>query len=352
MKNSLKYIATIAFLLLPHSYAQQSPAGQLPSVPPNEQPAGQLSSAPTVQRPPAKQDLKEKNSPCIVPAGTEIIHIPAVKHWSSYSEVLQTMQETREVIEQEVDDAVQFLESTWEKLTNSKDADEKGQEAGESDSERQYILDEEAYPHYVLARLIQDIPHSFIFHEFLTQVYDIRDVSALMSQRGAFIQGDPFIQNPAQLQQLEKVELKHLVQLVKTQFSEGLPEEYDDLTEDQKYSLAIAGGAPTLLFLNKIPLIYPSISPEDHHRYQFLYHSRCGVDYGFFNKCSFNTESPLQMMRVEKLASIVSSVLDHFSTGRDTPAILIYNKDQDLKSYFKDRNFYKVPDHCLSLKSE
>ena len=250
MKNSLKYIATIAFLLLPHSYAQQRqpPAIQLPSASPSvQQPSV---SQPQQDRIPEetapKTTTEKKDPPCIIPSGREIIHIPAVKHWNSYSEVLQTMQETREVIEQEVDDAVLFLESTWEKLrekltSGEEDADEKSQEAGESDSEQQYILDEEAYPHYVLARLIQDIPHSFIFHEFLTQVYDIRDVSALMSQRGSFAQGGLLIQNPDQLQQLKKIELKHLVQLIKAQFPEGLPEEYDDLTEESEIQFSHSG---------------------------------------------------------------------------------------------------------------
>lgn len=59
------------------------------------------------------------------------------------------------------------------------------------------------------------------------------------------------------------------VQRYQTAFSKGLPDSFDDMTADQKWMLAQAGGDLTLLFLNELPAIH-AVAPSAGVEYQYF----------------------------------------------------------------------------------
>ena len=201
------------------------------------------------------------------------------------------------------------------------------------------VVEKTAYSQFRLAQLIQKNPNSFVFHEFATQIYDSRDIDYPPIQ----------IQHPHQLLYWKNPGPEHLFQLVNHQFPDGLPESYNDLTGEQKYTLYIVGGTHTLFFLGELPTIYPSISEED-EGYKRIKEAYCQNEYNIFNICY----SPNGLE--EKLAFTVNHFLNAFP-NKNKLIVLVYSDkpnpdDQNLQDYFEDKNFYRIPESCLSIETE
>lgn len=294
----------------------------------------------------------KSNNICAIPKNTDVIHLP-VQIWDDSSERKKIVQETFNTVTKGADDAIQFaddairfVEKQWKSIINieSNSDDDYTQEFNEK--KQPSIVEEVAYPQFVLARLIQNIPNSFVFHEFLTEIYDARYLDTLKSW-------ETVIQHPEQLPKSENRKPEHLFQLVKRQFKNGLPEQYIDLNDDQKYTLAITGGVHTLFFLGELPVIFPSISGVDFQKVHFPYHNNCEEYYDTLNICDY-PNSALRIFREEKLASIVNNFLETFSSKHDKKpvAILVYREGYDLQYLFPGKRFYRMPDSCISIKTE
>ena len=272
------------------------------------------------------------SQPCDVPENTDILHLPIQTSKASYLELLQLVQSTQNFIERNLN------------IGSDKSKNDRNNSHG-MDTERQItFIDEKAYPHFFSAQLIKKISNSFIFHELFSQIYDIRDINALN------LKDDIFVQTPEQFRYIDKPALKHIVELIKNQFPEGLPEEYSDLKKNQKQSLIIVGAPLTLLILNEIPLIFPFFSNSDYRKYGFS--EACSTQYNIFKNCPFSQEI-MKVLKVEKMVSNVKTILKSFpDSNKRQIAILIYNGRQNLEEYFYDMNFYKMPDNCLSITTK
>ncbi len=261
---------------------------------------------------------------CSIPDRTDIVHFPIQKQ-NTISETLKIFQET-----------LLFLKEKWDNIAQY-NHDENTQ-TSISD-----VVEKTAYSQFKLAKLIQNNPNSFVFHEFVTEIYDSRDIDY------SSIQNNDSVQNPDQLSDQENPEPEHLFQLVNHQFPKGLPEKYNSLTRDQRYTLYIVGGTHTLFFLGELPVIYPSISEEDED-YKKIKEAYCYNDYNIFNIC----HSPNGLEK--KLAVAVNSFLNAFPS-KNKVVVLVYSdnpnpNEQNIQDYFKDKNFYRIPESCLSIETE
>lgn len=284
-------------------------------------------------------------SSCLIPQDTEIVHFP-IKSWDTHADFLKRLQKTITTVKQKADDTIEFIERTWENITKKDDIRlNKGVRKPNNHID---IVEETAYPQFILAKLIKDNPNSLIFHEFVTQMYDSRYLNKL-----APWDADTII-TPDQLPNIENRRPEHLFYLVKAQFPDGLPEKYIYLDEDQKYTLAIIGGVHSLFFMDQLPVIFPSISNKDLQKINTYPHNYCKNYYNLFTICSA-TNHILEIFRAEKLASIVNHALSTFSPSQQEGkqiAVLAYRDTHDLRRYFPNKNFYKVPNNCLSIKIE
>ena len=350
------YIFTVAlFLCHVFSYSQQiknsANSVNLPELPPvqdleiaekttmkNGANLVDLSEPP----PPVQDEDEEVFNPCNVPTETEVLHM-SVKSWDFYSKTKQRIQETRETIEKGVDEVIDEVSEFIGQVFNNSE-ERSSDDNNEEESETKYsVIDKIAYSHFKLAELIKSFPNSFVFHEFSTQIYDTRIVNSV-------VKSDISI-TPQQLEDIENPGLEHIVQLVQQQFPLGFPEKYENMNTDQRHTLVLAGAAHTLLFLNEIPLIFPSITFSDYKKYD-LHGGSCTTQYDIFNNCPY-FNNVIKVLRAEKLAFIVENFLKYFSDKNNKQmAILVYDGDQDLREYFSDRNFYRMPDNCLSIETE
>ena len=181
----------------------------------------------------------------------------------------------------------------------------------------------------------------------MTQIYDSRYL-----HNSAYWNND-IIKNPDQLPNMDSRRPGHLFHLARAQFPNGLPENYADLNGDQKYTLAITGGVHTLFFLNQLPVIFPSIFYTDFQKINTYPHNHCDNYYGLLDICS-SSNYMLTIFRVEKLAVIVNTLLSTLSKTQTEKQVVIlaYRDTHDLKPYFSDKVFYKMPLSCVQLKTQ
>ena len=286
-------------------------------------------------------------SSCLIPQDVDIIHFP-IKSWDTHADFLKKLQKTITTVKQKADDTIEFIERTWKDITTKKDDIKLNKGVRKPNNNHTDIVEETAYPQFILAKLIQNNPNSFIFHEFVTRIYDSRYLNNL-----APWDADTIIA-PDQLPNIENRRPEHLFYLVRAQFPDGLPEKYIYLDKDQKYTLAITGAVHTLFFLDQLPVIFPSISSTDLQKINTPPHDYCkNYYYDLFNVCS-SSNYILGMFRAEKLTSIVNNFLNTLSNSQREKqiAILAYRDTHDLSPYFSNKNFYKVPNNCLSIKIE
>ena len=282
-------------------------------------------------------------NPCtIIPQEIDIVHIPA-KNWHTGADTLKTVQETLGLVKDGAKSTIRFIGEKWNNLVNQNDTDQKNVDDEQNRSSS--ILEEVAYAQFILAKFIQSNPNTLVFHEFLTHIYDSRYLDTLKIQ---MVASDTEGTQPIKE---ENGSSEYLFRLVEQEFPDGLPDGYFSLNDNQKYTLALVGGAHTLLFTGALPIIFPSISATDYKR---IYQSDCNSSYNIIRMCQLASTHVLDTYRAEKLAEVVNRFLDGHSTvtdGQKAVAVLIYNDDIDLQAYFPYRKFYKLPDHCLSVKS-
>ena len=192
------------------------------------------------------------DSVCAIPPNTEIVHFP-IRIWTPNADYIKKAQETIDTIIGGAKTAYQFVQ---EHLGNT----DQSEPTVEDKNKQAAIVEEVARSHFALAQLIQKNPNSFVFHEFETQIRDTRDIHSMIES--VSIWKEVSIQTPEQLPDMKNRKPEHLFQLVNAQFPDGFSKKYADLNENQKYTLAVAGGVHTLFFLNKLPIIFPSIFPR------------------------------------------------------------------------------------------
>lgn len=259
----------------------------------------------------AKKVTEELTDPCAIPQDTDIVHFPV----QSYT------------VPNSVDEVITAVTGLFD--------------SGE-DSEEFTTIEKTSYSQFILAKFIQKNPNSFVFHELAIRIYDTRYIEFL-KQKGTSIQ------NLNQLIEMENHKPEHLFQLVNQQFPEGLPEKYNELSENQKHTLAIVGGTHTLFFLGELPSIFPSISKVYNTKVNDYSEHYCESYYDIFNIC-VSSNDLFNMLRADTLAFNVNNFLEAFSTADEKLiAVLAYGKDDDLQDYFPGKNFYTMPENCLSL---
>ena len=280
---------------------------------------------------------------CELPVGTEIVHFP-IRSWERSLEAKKTFQEAVDTLKKGADEVRAFFED----LIGDDDSDGGEDEVDQAVS----IVEEIAISQFLLTRFIKSNPGAYVFHEYVGEVQDKKFLEDLKEVRGNSVLGD--ITEPDQLPSSEDRNMHHLLQLVRHQFPNGMPEKYTDLNSNQKYTLVIVGGAHTLFFLEKIYFIFPSITQEDFQKVDENNFEFCGEGLNILRRCS--TTSPLvKFFRAEKLSWLVRSLLNiaPHREGYESPSIIIaYNGEMDLSLYFKNHTFYRIPDHCLSLKTD
>lgn len=338
MKNIfLVVISLFTLCLFSHSEAQKkdptSNGGELHHLQPIPQP--------TPSGPEA--DVK-KIAPsivsCEIPAYTEIVHFP-MKSWEKGSEFTKTVQDTIDTVKQGAGDTIAFFEN----LVN-RETEDNNSETG-TDNKSPSIVEKVAISQFLLTQLIQKNPQAYIFHEFVGEIQDTRELSNFM------IEDSNIIQNPDQLPEQRNRVMKHLFQLVNQQFPNGIPDQYIELDNNQKYTLAIVGGVHTLFFLSELPVILPSIPQEDFQRMWDDNFSVCQKKLSIINRCPSSNHF-IQILRAEKLLNAVNSFLNispHKANNEHPSIILAYNGEYDLSSYFQNRKFYRIPDQCIFLDS-
>lgn len=262
------------------------------------------------------QDLDKKDeestNPCIIPQGTDIVHFP-IQSWYTTPT-----------------DLAEFITSVTDFFDPEEDSEE---------------FEKTSYSQFTLAEFIQKNPNSFVFHELATRIYDTRYIESLK-------QKDASIQSLDQFIEIENPKPEHLFQLVNQQFPEGLPEKYTELDEEQKHTLAIAGGVHTLLFLGELPFIFPSISETYNNKVNDYSEHYCKSYYDIFNICVSSSDL-FNMLRADTLAFNVNNFLEAFSTDDEKLiAVLAYRKDDSLQDYFPGKIFYKMPESCTSIKTK
>ena len=286
----------------------------------------------------AVQEADSPISPCEIPAHTEIIHFP-MKSWEKGSELTKTVQETIDTVKKGAGDTIAFFENLVNR-DNTSDTN--------TDNQSPSIVEKIAMSQFVLAQLIQKNHRPYVFHEFVGEIQDVRDLNDLM------VQDLNTIQIPDQLPKHNDRNMTHLFQLVKQQFPDGIPGQYIELDDNQKYTLAIVGGVHILFFLGELPIIFPSIPQEDFQRMWEDNFSNCQTNLSILNMCSFSNHFS-QMLRAEKISMAVNSFLNispHKADNEYPSIILAYNGEYDLSSYFQDRSFYRIPDECVLPKTE
>ena len=283
---------------------------------------------------------EEKNTSCTIPPDVNVVHIPT-KNWYTGANTLKTAQEILDTVVTGASDTIRFFERQFNRdpVEGSTFDEEKTPSS---------ILEEVAYSQFILAKIIQANPNSFVFHEFSTQIYDFRYLNTLEKQEASHsIESDV---KPTSDEDTNNPE--YLFQLVKQHFPNGIPNKYTSLNEAQKYTLAMVGGAHSLLFTGQLPIIFPSISNRD---YEKVYLSDCKSNYNIFRICLLESTHALKVYRAEKLAQAVNHFLtdnSSIASNKPTIAILLYNDVLDLQDYFPDKKFYKIPDHCLSIEKK
>ena len=282
----------------------------------------------------------EKNTSCTIPSDVNVAHIPT-KNWYTGANTLKTAQEILDTIVTGASDTIRFFERQF--------SDDSAEESTVNEEKiPSSILEQVAYSQFILTKIILENPHSFVFHEFSTQIYDLRYLNTFKKPEASFPEEGDVNQTPDK----DTNNPEYLFQLVKQQFPNGIPNEYTSLNEAQKYTLAIVGGAHTLLFIGQLPIIFPSISNKD---YTKVYLSGCKSNYNMLRICLSESTQASKVYRAEKLAQAVNHFLeDHSSVAshRSTLAILVYNDELDLQNYFPDKSFYKIPDSCLSIENK
>lgn len=284
---------------------------------------------------------EEKNTSCTIPPDINVVHIPT-KNWYTGASTLKTAQEILDTVVAGASDTIRFFERQFNRDPVIKESTVDEEKTPSS------ILEQVAYSQFILAKIIQENPHSFVFHEFSTQIYDLRYLDTFKKPETPFPKEGDVDQTPDK----DTNNPEYLFQLVKQQFPNGIPNEYTSLNEAQKYTLAMVGGAHTLLFIGQLPIIFPSISNKD---YTKVYLSGCKSNYNMLRICLSESTQAAKVYRAEKLAQAVNHFLeDHSSVAshRSTLAILVYNNKLDLQNYFPDKSFYKIPDHCLSIENQ
>ena len=283
---------------------------------------------------------EQKNSSCIVPPDVNVVHIPT-KNWYTGANTLKTAQEILNTVVTGASDTIRFFERQF-----SRDPAEES--TVDEEKTPSSILEQVAYAQFILAKIIQENPHSFVFHEFSTQIYDLRYLNTFKKTETSFPKEGDVNQTPDE----DTNNPEYLFQLVKQQFPNGIPNEYTSLNETQKYTLAMVGGAHTLLFIGQLPIIFPSISNKDYIK---VYLSDCKSNYNILRICLSESTQAAKVYRAEKLAQAVNHFLeDHSSVAshRSTLAILVYNDLLDLQDYFPNKIFHKIPDNCLSIENK
>ena len=338
MKNISFAIASLFTLLIfSHNIVPAQQSGSEDAPPPAhtvaegiEPPAQPPSTPPTDERqtPAGETPAEPIASPCEIPEDMEIVHFP-MKVWKRGSETKKTVQET-------TDDISDFFVN----LLKSKESEE--------ETDTPSIVEETAMSQFLLADLITKNPNAYVFHEFTGEIQDIRDLNEMTENKQD-------IQNPDQLPSYENREMAHLFQLVNTQFPEGIPEKYIELNNNQKYTLSIVGGVHALFFLNKLPVIFPSIPQEEFQRiWKDHFPSSCQKHLSILSMCPSDIHF-VKLLRAEKLSTAVNKFLDISPPKTDykeASVILAYNGAIDLSHYFPYRKFYRIPDHCTSPEKE
>ena len=271
---------------------------------------------------------EELTDPCAIPQDTDVVHFPIQSYTvpSSFDEAIDT-----------VGGGLADIRDAFSDLVSSSDSEE--------DSEEFTTIEKTSYSQFILAKFIQENPNSFVFHESATRVYDTRYTETLRLK-------DATIQDPNQLIEMENPKPEHLFQLVNQQFPDGLPEKYNELSEEQKHTLAIVGGTHTLFFMNELPSIFPSISETYNKTVKDYSEHYCESYYDIFNIC-VSSNDLFNMFRADTLAFNVNNFLEAFSTADEKLiAVLVYREDDNLQDYFPGKNFYKMPESCISITAE
>ncbi len=278
--------------------------------------------------------------------GVDIIHFP-MKRWTENKDRLKVAQETVDVIKKGVTDALDFVEG----LSRSE-----GQSGADINLKKDVnqstdIVESSARYQFKLIQLIRRYPYSFVFHEFVTRIYNLRHLDHFT------MDGVP-VTHPDQLPDVETRGLKQLFQLSNAQFPDGVPETYAELSEDQKHTLAIIGGVHTLFFLKELPVIFPSISQS---QYQRIFNISRPNSTRFYYETLFCAnllsclvdDNKTQILKAEYLSKAVNGFLAAFHDKKDPfyevkePAIVVYEGKMNLQTYFPGRTIFRVPDSCL-----
>ena len=269
----------------------------------------------------------------------DIVHFP-MERWTETKDSFKSAQEVFDVVQETTDDVIDFIFNEEEEQSTQ----------AQEDNQSPPIVETIARPQFALASLIKHYPYGFVFHEFVTRIHDTRELNNFTYEK-------PYYTHPDQLPNVAERSLEDLFHITRAMFPDGLPEKYTDLTKEQKYTLAVVGGAHTLFFLNELPMILPSISKTDYHRifqkpnnlfnirsdlhYETLF---CETTLGFLDCSDMNYE--ITLLKEEYMTQTVNSFLDAFPRVKN-PIILIYDGDTDLNRYFPDQNIFRVPDRCF-----
>ena len=280
---------------------------------------------------------------------TDIIHFP-MERWTPGKNKLKVLQSGYSAVKEHADSAIQFIR---QQFTDNED----------NPTDDPTIETEQALPivetiarsQFALAKLISYYPRPFVFHEFLTNIHDRRELKYFLENQ----ENQDFVYtHPDHLPDVENRNLSHLFQLTTAQFPNGIPEKYTDLTKDQKHTLAIIGGTHILFFLDELPVILPSLSPKDYQKIfprptlqMSFYYETLFCDY-YASSCSSTDEYLVRVLKTEYMAKTVNSFLTTFFGSAGTPeqpVILAYTGNINLQDYFTDKKIFRVPKTCFQV---
>ncbi len=279
---------------------------------------------------------------------TDIIHFP-MERWTPGKNKLKILQSGYSAVKEHADSAIQFIRQQF-----TDNEDDPTDDAPTTETEQALpIVEEVARSQFALAKLISYYPRPFVFHEFLTNIHDRRELKYFLENQ----ENQGFVYtHPDHLPNMENRNLSHLFQLTTAQFPNGIPEKYTDLTKDQKHTLAIIGGTHILFFLDELPVIFPSLSPKQYQkmfpRYKLkmsFYYETLFCDY-YASSCSSTDEYLVRVLKTEYMAKTVNSFLTTFFDSSGTSeqtVILAYTDSIDLQDYFPDKKVFRVPKICF-----
>ena len=364
---------------------------------------------------------------CESPSGVEILHVP-VQSWTELAEFTKNKQDIFNKVKNNTQKAVSFIREEWdfvrqevgnlfEENTNKTDEETQTDKDTQEDQEidPNFILpriseiaEKRAYAHFQLIQIIRTQPQAMVFHEFTTQVMDSR-ILDVFKQQTVFTQ--PNITTPDQLLEKENRKMRDLFQLVQSQFPDGMPSAFHELSPEQKETLSIVGGVYTLFFLYGLPMIFPALSYLEYNDLlkelnlsfnEMKFCDELNVAHICPTLSLAITEQPfIRVFKAQALSQRVKAFVKHFpqpfyefaphqsgfsSTDTLKPSVILAyggeiesqsffedsgikhgdydnpiqveqalkrTSNRDLKSYFEfSDNFYRLPQTCLTQSQE